>query len=181
MAKTILYIAMSLDGYIADETGSVGWLEGDGSDPKNIGSYSEFFENIGTIILGYGTYNQIITELSKDIWPYEGKKSYVLTHKKLESRDDIIFTDQSLSSLIEKLKISEEKDIWICGGASIANQLIEKNLIDLYSIAIIPTILGNGIHLFNKQNSQHKLELIQSKNYNGIVEVMYKPRTDSKV
>jgi hypothetical protein len=51
MRKVILYIAMSLDGYIADKIGGVDFLVGDGSEPDNIGSYSSFIETVDTIIM----------------------------------------------------------------------------------------------------------------------------------
>ena len=147
MRKIILYIAMSLDGYIADKFGGVSWLGGDGSDSKNPGSYEEFMETIDTVILGYNTYHQIITELSPDIWVYNNKMSYVITHKHFEDKDNIRFTDD-LENLILKLKQEKGKDIWICGGAKIVHQLIFLNLIDEFYFTIIPTILGEGIRLF---------------------------------
>ncbi len=81
MRKIKLYIAISLDGFIADKNGSVAFLGGDGSDEQNFGSYLDFIETIDTVILGHSTYNQIVTELSPDEWAYKGKTSYVLTHR----------------------------------------------------------------------------------------------------
>lgn len=176
MKKVVLYIAMSLDGYIADKTGSVEWLDGDSSDKENMGSYDEFIKTIDTVILGNNTYRQIVTELSPDHWVYSGMKSYVITHNPKAPTDDIIFTDMDISELIEKLKAENEKDIWICGGASIINQCLALDIIDTYHIAIIPTILGNGIKLFESQAVEHKLQLISTHCYNGISELVYKRR-----
>lgn len=53
MRKTILFIAMSLDGYIADNKGNVDWLNGQGNDEENIDTYSEFIKNIDTILMGW--------------------------------------------------------------------------------------------------------------------------------
>ncbi len=176
MRKVILYIAMSLDGYIADKNGDVAWLNGDGSDSENVGSYPEFFETIDTVILGYKTYNQIITELSPDKWVYSGKKSYVITHNKLESTDEIIFTNKNLIDLINELKSKNGKNIWICGGATIANKLIDIDMIDRYHISVIPIILGDGIPLFNNHTTEIKLKLISTQNYNGMVDLIYECR-----
>lgn len=75
--------------------------------------------------------------------------------------------------LVDKLKELPGKDIWICGGAQIANQLIEKDMIDMYYIAVIPVILGGGIRLFDTTEHKIDLKLVETKQYNGIVELIY--------
>lgn len=179
MKKVILYIATSLDGYIADKNQGVAWLTGDGSDEHNQGTYANFFDTIDTIILGYSTYQQIIIELSPDTWVYSSKKTYVLTHKNIIDKEDVIFnedvifTNEDINSLINKLKSIDGKNIWICGGASVVNQLHRMKLIDEYAISIIPIILGDGIRLFNKSEFKTKLRLKSTTNYNGIVDLVY--------
>ena len=158
MKKIVVYIAMSLDGYIADKNGGVGFLNGDLSEPENQGSYEEFVDTVDTVILGYTTYNQIITELSPNNWPYKGKITYVLTSKKMEQTKDIIFINTDLNSLLAELKKGEGKDIWICGGASIVNQSLDMT--DKFYITIIPTILGEGIRLFTHYEKELKLRQI---------------------
>lgn len=64
---------MSLDGYIADINGGVTWLEGDGSGTASMDSFFSFYETIDTVVLGWKTYHQIMTELSPEEWPYKGK------------------------------------------------------------------------------------------------------------
>lgn len=176
MRKVIVYIAMSLDGYVADSNGGVSWLAGDGSDAENFGTYNEFIENIDTVLLGFSTYNQIVTELSPDAWPYEGMNSYVLTHRKMDNQNQITFTDENLVDLIKKLKSQQGKDIWICGGASLIQQLKELDLIDEYTFSIMPTILGKGVKLFAESDSEFPLALKNTTAYNGIAEVTYVPR-----
>lgn len=167
---------MSLDGYIADKAGGVEWLNGDDSDTENLGSYEGFIKTIDTVILGYNSYYQIVNELSPDHWVYSGLKSYVITHNIKPATDEIIFTNRDISELIKEIKNENGKDIWICGGASIVNQCIALDIIDKYHIAIIPTILGNGIRLFKTQAIEHKLQLISACNYNGINELVYERR-----
>jgi dihydrofolate reductase len=149
MRKVVLYIAMSLDGYIADKMGGIGFLGGDGSQPQNEGSYAAFIETVDTVILGYTTYRQILEDLSPQEWPYRGKTTYVLTNRNDKSTGEIIFTKQELRSLLIKLKGEKGKDIWICGGASIVNQSLI--VVDRFCVTVIPTILGDGIALFEKQ------------------------------
>lgn len=106
MRKIVLYIAMSLDGYIADENGKVDWLDV-GSD---IDTYSPFIKNIDTIIMGWNTYHQVVNELA-DTWPYDNLLSYVCTHRNCHSTDKIQFTNMEVKELIDNLKKQDGKDI----------------------------------------------------------------------
>lgn len=173
MRKVVLYIAMSLDGYIADAKNGVSWLVGDGSEPNSQGSYLTFYETIDTIILGWNTYNQITKELSPDNWPYKDKKSYIFTHQKINNLPNIEFKSTSIDKFINETKQIPGKNIWICGGANIVDQLLKKNLIDIFQIAIIPTVLGNGIKLFDNLDQKIRLNFKNAISYNGIVEIIY--------
>ncbi len=178
MRKSVLFIAVSLDGYIADKAGSVEWLSGDGSDSdsENMGSYSEFMSGVDTVILGYSTYNQIVTELSPDVWAYKGMKSYVITHRDIKSTDEIIFTAKSPTEIVKELKSLPGKDIFICGGAKIANDLVLNDMIDRYHISVMPVVLGGGTRLFEGDYSSIDLKLVKTDNYNGIVDLVYERR-----
>ncbi len=176
MKKVVLYIAISLDGYIADTNGGVNWLAGDGSEPENMGSYNDFYSEVSTVVLGYKTYHQIVTELSPDNWVYSDKKSYVVTHREIASTDNITFTGEDIGVLVERLKTEAEGDIWICGGAHIANQLLDLGLIDRLHIAVAPIILGDGTPLFNNREKSILLKLEGQKVYNGFAELIYSVR-----
>lgn len=172
MKKVKLFIAMSLDGYIAYQNGDVGWLEGHGND-KVVDAYSEFIKDIDTIVMGWNTYYQIITELAPREWIYDDFKTYVLTHKETESSNKIEFVNHLPSELIKKLCKEDGKHIWICGGANIVQQLIKEDLIDCYYITIIPTILGSGIRLFDNIDHEIKLRLLKTQTYNGMTDLVY--------
>lgn len=171
MKKVNLFIAMSLDGYIADKNGNVDWLVGDGSG-ENVDTYTDFTKNIDTIIMGYNTYKKVL-ELSKNNWIYRDFKTFVITNRNLKSKEKIEFTSEKPSDLVNRLKKDFGKNIWICGGANIIGQLIENNMIDEYHIAIIPIILGSGIRLFNSNSKIIKLKEKFTINYNGITELIY--------
>ncbi len=171
MRKTVLYIAMSLDGFIADENSNIDWLVGDN---ENMSNYLSFSTSVDTVIMGHKTYFQVTNELSPNNWPYPNMHAYIITHKNYNNNiENITFYNKSLSFLLNSLKEKEGKDIWICGGASIVNQLIKENQIDQYRISIIPTILGNGIKLFYNDNTKINLKLESSEINNGIIELIY--------
>lgn len=176
MRKVILFIAMSLDGYIADKNGSVEWLDGQSKSEENIDTYSMFIKDVDTVIMGWNTYYQIITELSPTEWVYADLTSYVITHREMVSTKEIIFTSKGVCDIVSKLKQEQGKNIWICGGADIVQQLIKEDLIDEFHISIIPTILGAGIRLFATDSKEIKLKLVHTQTYNGITELIYRRR-----
>ncbi len=176
MRECVLFIAMSLDGYIADKEGGVGWLEGQRQDEENQDVYSEFIKEVDTVLMGYTTYHQVVTELSPTQWVYEGMKTYVFTHRKIPSQENIIFTKEAPGDLVERLKKKPGRNIWVCGGAELVRQLIEKDCIDVYYLSVIPTILGGGVRLFPSLKEEKKLRLADMKTYNGIMDLIYRPR-----
>ena len=171
--KIVLYIAMSLDGYIARSNGAVDWLSGQGEVLEIDNGYEEFYSTIDTVVMGRITYEQVINELSPNIWVYEGKKCYVFTEKEYEDNEKVEFTSESIVEFVSDIKSELGKDIWLVGGGKLIHEFINKNLIDKYIITIIPTILGEGIPLFIKENSEIKLKLIENKSIDGMVELTY--------
>ncbi len=181
--KTVLFIAMSLDGFIAKTDRQTDWLRGDGSDAGNMGSYLDFLQTVDTIFMGYTTYQQIITVLSPEHWIYPSKRVYVFTNKDIEEcrmppyqldhTSYIEFTNESPKSVIERVKKRGGGNIWINGGANLANQCMEQDLIDIYHISVLPTILGEGLPLFQSIQNEKRLELLTSYDYNGIVDLIY--------
>ena len=176
MRRVTLFIAMSLDGYIADKGGGVDWLNGQEEDGENMDTYSEFIKTIDTIIMGWNTYHQVITELSPEEWVYPEQISYVITHREIPSTERIHFTSESPCDLVKRLREEEGNGIWICGGASIVRQLMETDLIDTLHISVIPTLLGDGVRLFGPLEKEQKLRLVKTQSYNGITDLVYEKR-----
>lgn len=174
--KVILYISISVDGFISDKLGGVSWINGQNESYESDYGYENFIKNIDTVILGYNTYRQVSEELSPKEWTYKDLKSYVFTKKNIKNTEDIKFVSEDITSFIKQLKNKNGKDIWICGGANIVNQLVKSNLIDEYHITTIPVILGSGIRLFQDDNINIKLKLKESKVENGIITNIYSKR-----
>lgn len=171
--RTVLYLGMSLDGFIADSKGGVDWMQGDGSQPNALGSYESFLETIDTIIMGRRTYDQIRQELSPRHWPYEGFQTYVWTHRPLESPPSSV---QALPTdwlaWLDNCRAEKGKDIWICGGAQLAQQLLKENQLDRLHLTILPCLLGQGLALF-EEIPACRLQLIGTQTYNGMVDLVY--------
>lgn len=176
MRKLCLFIAMSLDGYIADSKGQVGWLNGQDSAPETIDPYSAFVKNIDTVFMGWNTYHQIVTELSPKTWIYHDFTTYVFTHKTHPSSEKIRFVNTSPADLLQQLKAEQGKDIWLCGGADLVRQLLRADLIDVYYITVIPILLGSGIRLFDHADQALPLRLVHTQSYNGMTDLVYTRR-----
>lgn len=176
MRKVILYIAMSLDGYIADQKGGIGWLAGQDKTVENEDTYSAFIEHIDTILMGWNTYDQVRTELSPEEWVYAGRDTYVFTHRSLPEEAEIHFTAEEPARLVKRLLEKPGKDIWVCGGARVVDQLMAYGLIDRFHIAVIPVLLGSGIRLFQERSEACPLRLAGTRSYNGICELIYDRR-----
>ena len=179
MGDVVLYIAVSLDGYIADQNGGVDWLSNLDNKCEKDRGYENFLESVDTVIMGYNTYLQIATELSPGQWPYPQQISYVFTHRKLADTENIRFTNQPVSQWFRSHKARMEKNIWICGGAQIVKQCMDDGLIDRFHLTVIPTILGNGIPLFPAGTLPAQLKLIFLKTVNGNVECIYRKQSDT--
>ncbi len=104
MRKVVLYIAMSIDGYIADKNGKVDFIKGQNDIEQNGDSYTNFIKKVDTVVMGWNTYHQIVTELSPNKWVYNDMTSYVITHRALKSTENIVFTQTAPCDLIKQLK-----------------------------------------------------------------------------
>lgn len=146
MSRVILYIATSLDGFIADKKGSVDWLPHP-DDKKDEFGYKDLLERIETIVMGSLSYNQI---LGFGDWAWKDKTTYVfMSNKAIKPQEDnILFVHDDVKTFMNKFKEERpNQDIWLLGGAKIAKSFALERLIDECIITIIPKILIEGIKL----------------------------------
>lgn len=166
MRKIILFIASSLDGYIARENGDIDWL------PKNTDSgYDDFYKSIDTVIMGKKTYNQVLTFGD---YPYKDKKSFVFTRDNELSNDKNVDFVHDVDKLVKNIQFSQGKNIWLLGGAEIISAFVNLGFVDEIILSIIPVILGKGVPLFKDIQKESKFELIKTTKYSGLVELHYK-------
>ncbi|EUJ52731.1 hypothetical protein MCOL2_12609 [Listeria fleischmannii FSL S10-1203] len=147
--RVSLYIAASLDGFIADELGSVEWLES--VDSEGDAGYQAFFDNVDTVVMGRTTYQQIFS--LTDTFPYSKKDVYVFSNKKAGSADEYAdFVSGNINSWLNEI---EGESIWLVGGAELVKQFLKEKAIDKFVITIAPIILGEGIPLFESDHRHH--------------------------
>ncbi|PPE03409.1 dihydrofolate reductase family protein [Holospora curviuscula] len=147
MNKIILYIATSLDGFIARLNGGVDWLPHpkDDAELEAVG-YKSLMSSIDTILMGSRSYKQI---LSFGDWGWPDKHTYVFTSKKLEAdKPYVSITYDNPFEFMAKFKDrTSAKDIWLLGGAELAKSFAQEGLIDEVILTIVPQTLGEGIPL----------------------------------
>jgi dihydrofolate reductase len=172
MRKVILYIATSLDGYIAKPNDDLSFLSIVEKQGEDYG-YHNFIETIDSVILGRKTYEWIMKQVPEFV--HADKTTYVITRTSKPSVDNTHFYTGDIKELITKLQSKEGKDIFIDGGAEIVNLLLKENLIDEFVISIIPILVGDGTRLFVDGRPELTLKLISTQQFDtGLVQLKYK-------
>lgn len=172
MRKVILYIAASLDGYIAKPNDDLSFLSIVEETGQDYG-YGEFIKTVDTVILGRKTYDWVMTQVPE--FPHADKQTYVVTRTPKAGSEKLTYYSGDLKQLVTELKKKEGRDIFVDGGAEIANIFMRDGLIDEYIVSIIPILLGGGVRLFADGRPEQQLNLISSKQFNkGLVQLRYR-------
>lgn len=169
--KLILYIATSLDGYIAKHDDDLSFLSLVHKDGEDYG-YSDFLSSIDTVIIGRRTYDWIVTQTN---YPHEDIMTYIISRTKKQDSKNKIFYNGNIKDLIYKLKSEAGSNIFCDGGSEIVNLLLKDDLIDEFIISVVPVLVGDGISLFRKGGAEFNLKLITTRTYDtGLVQLHYK-------
>ncbi len=174
--RVFVYIATSLDGYIARPDDDLDWL-GQVELPGEDYGYGQFIAQVDTVILGRRTYEKV---LSMGVaFPHQDKEVYVLTRTPRAPEGNIHFYQGELSQLIAGIREKGGKHIFCDGGAEVVNQLMQAGLVDEWIISYIPVFLGSGIRLFQAGRPETWLQLVSSKSFpSGLVQVHYKKKLE---
>lgn len=162
-SRNYVYIATSIDGYIADSNGGVDWLnETPNPEGSDLG-YSDFIEKVDSIIMGRNTF-ETVDGFDID-WPYT-KPVFVLSNS-LTSIDEkytgkVEIVSGNLIDILESLNQKGLHSHYIDGGSTVQSFLKEE-LIDDLIITTIPVLLGKGIPLFKPTDTRIDFELVSSK------------------
>lgn len=172
-----VFIATSLDGFIAREGGEIDWLPvGDqegGADEDH--GYTAFFESVHAIVMGRNTYE--LVRSFGGAWPYGDKPIRVMTKRGVEIPDEISATVQQLSGtpteVVQKLADAGLTKLYVDGGLTIQSFLAE-GLIDRMIITRIPVLIGRGIPLFGPVPADIRLRHLATRSYaTGLVQSEY--------
>jgi len=174
MRKLSLFIATSLDGYIAKPNDDLSFLKLVEKEGEDYG-YAEFTANIDTIILGRRTYDWVLREIGTSHYDNGERNVYVITRTERQSVGKTKFYTGNLNEFVQQLKSEYGKNIYCDGGAEIVNELLISDLIDEFIVSIVPVLVGNGIRLFKDGRPEQQLELVNTKTFDtGLIQLHYK-------
>lgn len=164
-----VYIAVSLDGFIARSDGGLDWLSIVQRPGEDYG-YAAFFASVDALVLGRRTYE---TALGFGAWPYRGKRCAVLTHRPPPPRHGEEFHTGPPGPLLERLATEGVRRVYVDGGAVIRSFLAE-DLIDDLTLSIVPVLLGGGVPLFGAPGVERRLVLRATRSFpSGLVQLEY--------
>jgi dihydrofolate reductase len=157
----IVYIACSLDGYIARKDGGIDWLTEIPNPEQSDYGFTDFMERVDGIVMGRKTFELVQTF---DPWPY-GKPLFVLSRSQAEIptalRGKAEYVHGPLTEVVESLRARGMKHLYIDGGKTIQS-FLQLDLIDELIITRIPIILGSGIPLFAEMEREIRFALVNS-------------------
>ena len=167
MRRIILFIAVSLDGYIARTSGEVDWLFTD----QDYG-YTDFLASVDTVLMGRKTYEQV---LACGEFPYQEKQNYVFSSQPAfdaSPHAEAVCTD--IKPFVEALRQTDGKHIWLVGGAALIHLFLSHSLVNDIVLSIHPVLLGSGILLFQKGIPEQPLTRVACQSYDsGLVQITY--------
>ncbi|MFB2118920.1 dihydrofolate reductase family protein [Parapedobacter sp. 2B3] len=174
MRKISLFIAISLDGYIAKPNDDLSFLKIVEKEGEDYG-YAEFTSEIDTIIIGRRTYDYVIKEIGPAHYDNGHRDVYVITRTERPKVGRTTFYTGDITELVKRLKSAKGKNIYCDGGAEVINELLKEDLIDESIISVIPVLLGNGTRLFKDGRPEQTLEFLTAKTFEtGLTQLHYK-------
>lgn len=174
MRKLSLFIATSVDGYIAKPNDDLSFLKMVEKEGEDYG-YAEFIENVDTIILGRKTYDYVMKEIGPSYYDNGQRDIYVVTRTERPKAGQRTYFTRNLTELVQRLKSENGKNIYCDGGAEVINELLKHDLIDEYIISIIPILLGDGTRLFKDGRPEQTLEFVKVKTFGtGLTQLHYR-------
>jgi dihydrofolate reductase len=165
-----VFIATSLDGFIARPDGGLDWLATVAAPGEDYG-YEAFLASVDALVMGRGTYDAV---LAFDDWPYAGKRCVVLTHRAPPSRHGEEFYAGRPDELAARLAAGGVTRVCVDGGVVI-QQFLAAELVDDLTVSILPVLLGDGVRLFAPGAPEQRLVLDECRSWpTGLVQLRYR-------
>lgn len=170
-----MFLAASLDGYIARPDGGIDWLQIVERESEDYG-VKNYYASVDTLVMGRKTYDMA---LSFNDWPYANMRCIVLTtDTSRPAQHGEEFFSGALTILWERLRSYGSKRVYVDGGTVIAQALGAK-LVDEVTVSIIPVLLGKGTPLAPEIGDDVLLNLVEHRAFeSGLVQLRYEVRSE---
>lgn len=169
MISCHVFIATSVDGFIARRDGNLDWLKAVERPGEDYG-YQRFFNSVDALVIGRGTYD---VARAFEPWPYAGKRCVVMTRRAFEPKANEETFSGEPAALLGELERAGVRRVYVDGGAVIS-QFLAAGLIDELTISRVPVLLGTGIPLFGPGTEQ-PLTLVESRAFpSGLVQTTWR-------
>lgn len=173
MSRTRVFVACSLDGFIAGPDGDLSWLPRPPEGSEEDFGWGAFISGIGCVLMGRATYDAVA---AMDLgWPHSERDTLVATTRSLEMPPPrVTSVCGAIEELVEKAgRRAAPKDIYIDGG-NLIRQALDSGLIDELVVTVCPTILGAGSPLFAGASQRRPLQLSGLRELTGgLVQLTY--------
>jgi len=172
--KISVFMAISLDGFIARKDGSLDWLQSGPDDTEDYG-YAAFFESIDVLVMGRATFEQVLTF---EEWPYGQERVVVQTRRPLEIPPALSLivsaSSEAPQDLMRRLQAEGAANVYVDGGTTV-RRFLEAGLIDEITLTRLPVLLGDGVPLFGSLPHDVHLRHQRTRNWrNGYVQSCYR-------
>lgn len=170
MGRVSLYIAASIDGFIAGPQGELDWLPAPRSTEDY--GYADFLAGIDVLVMGRKTYD---VACSFGEWPYVGRRTWVLSRRPPPARPDgVEFAAGDTARILEHARAEARRGVWLVGGADVAQVCWRERLIDELILTVVPVAIGGGVRLFGPHEAVMPLELQSTRAFpDGLVQLTY--------
>lgn len=168
--QVAVFIAVSLDGFIARPDGAIDWLSVVALPGEDYG-YRAFFDSVDALVVGRRTYE---VALGFESWPYANKRCIVLTHRAPPARDGEEFFDGPAVELAWRLERDGVRRVYVDGG-DVIRQFLHAGLVTDLTLSVIPVLLGDGVRLFGATGRDLPLRLVAHRGFStGLVQIEYR-------
>lgn len=153
--KTILYMGITPNGYIAKEDGDSEW-----TSKEDLDGFYQHSKSAGNIIMGRNTYESAI---KYGYFPFPDAVNVVMTHQNIKNKwgEKVVVTDKSPKEILQMLEEKRFKEAFIAGGGKLNSSFMKEGLIDEIYLDVEPLVFGKGIQVFAPEEFEYELELLE--------------------
>jgi dihydrofolate reductase len=167
---TSVFLGLSLDGCIAGPGGDLSLLDAVATDPPEDTGFATLLRTVDALVMGRTSYE---TVAAFEPWPYEGKRTLVLTHRSLAPRVGVEMRSGALADILDALGAEGAAHVYLDGG-DVVRQALAADLVDRLTLSWVPVVLGKGVRLFDGDLPTRRFKLEGTSQFpSGLAQARY--------